>query len=112
MPPPRSLAPHVAQRLLGTSPLVQTTLDAGVQRAAAAALEHNLLAVRERGVQDGAVLVADHDTGDVLAYVGSSRRLSAARHVDGVRAGRQAGSALKPFLYGLAIERRLLTPAA
>ena len=112
MPSPRSLAPHVAQRLLGTSPVVRTTLDAGVQRAAAAALEHNLLAVRERGVQDGAVLVADNATGDVLAYVGSSGRLSAARHVDGVRARRQAGSALKPFLYGLAIERRLLTPAA
>ena len=112
MPSPRSLAPHVAQRLLGTSPVVRTTLDAGVQRAAAAALEHNLLAVRERGVQDGAVLVADNATGDVLAYVGSSGRLSPRAHVDGVRARRQAGSALKPFLYGLAIERRLLTPAA
>jgi penicillin-binding protein 1C len=32
--------------------------------------------------------------------------------VDGVRARRQAGSALKPFLYGLALEQRLLTPAS
>ena len=112
VPSPRSLAPHLAQRLLGTATVVETTLDARLQRAAAAALEHNLLAVRDRGVQDGALLVVDNVTGDVLAYVGSSGRLSAARHVDGVRARRQAGSALKPFLYGLAIERRLLTPAA
>ena len=112
MPSPPSLAPHVAQRLLGTSPAVRTTLDAGLQRAATAALERNLLAVRERGVQDGAVLAIANDTGDVLAYVGSSGRLSAARHVDGVRARRQPGSALKPFLYALAIERRLLTPAS
>ena len=112
MPSPPSLAPHVAQRLLGTSPVVRTTLDAGLQRAAAAALERNLLAVRERGVQDGAVIAVDNDTGDVLAYVGSSGRLSGARHVDGVRARRQPGSALKPFLYALAIERRLLTPAS
>lgn len=112
MPSPPSLAPHVAQRLLGGSRVVRTTLDAGQQRAAAAALERNLLAVRERGVQDGAVLAVDNDTGDVLAYVGSSGRLSGARHVDGVRARRQPGSALKPFLYALAIERRLLTPAS
>ncbi len=32
--------------------------------------------------------------------------------MDGVRARRQAGSALKPFLYALALERRLLTPAS
>jgi penicillin-binding protein 1C len=112
VPSPRSLAPHLAQRLLGTAAVVDTTLDARLQRAAVAALEHNLLAVRDRGVQDGALLVVDNETGDVLAYVGSSGRLSTARHVDGVRARRQAGSALKPFLYGLAIERRLLTPAA
>jgi len=112
MPSPPSLAPHVAQRLLGTSPAVRTTLDAGLQRAATAALERNLLAVRERGVQDGAVLAVDNDTGEVLAYVGSSGHLSGARHVDGVRARRQPGSALKPFLYALAIERRLLTPAS
>ncbi|MGE3773856.1 MAG: penicillin-binding transpeptidase domain-containing protein, partial [Gammaproteobacteria bacterium] len=38
--------------------------------------------------------------------------LSSARHVDGVRAPRQAGSTLKPFLYALALEQRLLTAAS
>jgi penicillin-binding protein 1C len=54
----------------------------------------------------------DNKTGDVLAYVGASGELSSARHVDGIRARRQAGSALKPFLYGMALDHRLLTPAS
>jgi penicillin-binding protein 1C len=115
LPPPRSLAPHVARRLLGSSPhpvTIASTLDAGLQRAATATLHRNLVAVRDRGVEDGAVLVVDNASGDVLAYVGSSGRLSRAPYVDGVRARRQAGSTLKPFLYGLALERRLLTPAS
>jgi penicillin-binding protein 1C len=65
-----------------------------------------------RRVSDGAVLVVDNAGGDVLAYVGSSGDLSAARYVDGVRARRQPGSALKPFLYALALEERLLTAAS
>jgi penicillin-binding protein 1C len=32
--------------------------------------------------------------------------------LDGVQARRQAGSTLKPFLYGLAFDRRILTPAS
>jgi penicillin-binding protein 1C len=56
--------------------------------------------------------VVDNDTGEVLAYVGSAGRHSSASAVDGVRALRQAGSTLKPFLYGLAFERRYLTPAS
>src|SRR4029077_14234412 len=34
------------------------------------------------------------------------------RQVDGIRSPRQAGSALKPFLYGLAFDERLLSPAS
>ncbi|MFN8006002.1 MAG: penicillin-binding transpeptidase domain-containing protein [Terriglobia bacterium] len=40
------------------------------------------------------------------------RPLSSARFVDGVQAKRQAGSTLKPFLYGLVFEKRILTPAS
>src|SRR6185312_256367 len=38
--------------------------------------------------------------------------VSRSRNVDGVRARRQAGSTLKPFLYELALERRYLTAAS
>ena len=112
-------APHAAHRLLqaaqGAAPdgaSIRSTLNANLQRVATETLRRHLLAVRAQRVQDGAVLVVDNATGDVLAYVGGSGELSSARYVDGVRAARQAGSTLKPFLYGLALDQRLLTPAS
>lgn len=113
------LAPHVAAQLLngpetqkqsGTRS-VTTTLDGQVQRVALDALQQQLQALRAQHVEDGAVLVVENATGEVLAYVGSSGMLSRARHVDGVRAKRQAGSILKPFLYGTAFDNKVLTPA-
>ena len=106
-------APHVAHRLLSSSSApILTTLDASVQRFASETLRRHLLALRDRRVSDGAVLVVDNASGDVLAYVGSGGDVSSARWVDGVRAPRQAGSTLKPLLYALAFERRVLTAAA
>jgi penicillin-binding protein 1C len=75
-------------------------------------LRRHLLAVRAQHVYDGAILVADNATGEVLTYVAGSGNLSSARYVDGIQARRQPGSALKPFLYGMALEQRLLTAAS
>ena len=106
-------APHVARKLLTRAGLrVASTLDAGVQAAARAALRARLAELGGRNVEDGAVLVIDNASGEVLAYVGSSGDLSQAPQVDGAAAPRQAGSTLKPFLYGLAIEQRRLTAAS
>ncbi len=111
--PRASLAPHVARLLLSKSgERVVSTLDAGVQRFASAALACQVAELAGRHAGDGAVLVVSNRTGDVLAYVGNAGELSSARYVDGVRSRRQAGSTLKPFLYGLAIEKRILTAAS
>jgi penicillin-binding protein 1C len=112
------LAPHAAAIVLrpyqkGTGKRdvsVVSTLDGGLQRFAVDTLREQLLALRSQNVKDGAVLVADNKTGAVLAYVGSSGDLASARYVDGARAPRQPGSTLKPFLYALAFEKRILTP--
>ena len=58
------------------------------------------------------MVALDNASGDVIAYVGSSGERSAAARVDGVMAPRQAGSTLKPFLYALALDARLLTAAS
>ena len=106
----RSLAPHLSAALLSKSgERVQTTLDAGLQRAAVEILRNHLSDLAARNVRDGALIVVDNASGDVLAYVGSGGASSHASQVDGVRARRQAGSTLKPFLYELALERRYLT---
>jgi penicillin-binding protein 1C len=109
-------APHVARRLLAvrgnTAGFVRSSLDRDVQVFVAETVRRHLLPLASHNVRDAAALVVDHSNGQVLAYVGNGGELSSARHVDGVRAARQAGSTLKPFLYGLAFERRLLTPAS
>ncbi len=106
-------APHVARRLLarGTT-WVRSTLDARLQSLATRTLRDVLSSLRHRNARDGAVLVVDNLTGEVLAYVGNGGDNPDAYYVDGVRAPRQAGSTLKPFLYGLAIEQRRLTAAS
>jgi len=110
------LAPHLARRLVAASARapasLRTTLDAGVQRFARDTLRQHLAEVRERHVEDGAVIAIDNASGEVIAWVGSSGGLSQAAEVDGVLAPRQAGSTLKPFLYEIAIEQRWLTAAS
>ena len=108
-----NLAPHLAARLLKTPGVrVATTLDADLQRYAVDVLRDHLAELADRAVGDGAVIVLDNATGDVLAWVGSSGQLSSAAQVDGVIAPRQAGSTLKPFLYAQALDARLLTAAS
>jgi len=107
------LAPHLATRLLShPGETVMTTVDARVQTIAATALRHQLLGLGAERARDGAVVVVDNRSGDVLAYVGGIGGYSTASHVDNADAPRQAGSTLKPFLYGQAIERGYLTAAS
>lgn len=114
-------APHYARaawkvadaaRQVTNGPL-RTPLDAGLQRLAVQLLRQQLAELNARHVEDGAVLVLDNASGEVRAWVGSSgAALSDAAQVDAVQARRQPGSTLKPFVYALAFERRLITPAS
>jgi penicillin-binding protein 1C len=111
--PAANHAPHLARQLLGKpGQRVTATLDAGLQKAVAALLDEQLRRLADQGVQDAAALVVDNRSGEVLAYVSASSRASSSPESDGVRAHRQAGSTLKPFLYELALERRYLTAAS
>jgi penicillin-binding protein 1C len=90
------MAPQVAARLkkmpeLAHDGLIKSTLDRQLQWVALHSLQ------RQSG--DGAVVVIENATGNVLAYVGN------------VTAERQAGSTLKPFIYAKAIDERILTAA-
>ena len=111
-----ALAPHLAQRLAARadpkSSALRTTLDASLQRVARAALRRQIAELRGREVEDGAVLVLDNASGEVLAWVGSIGSASSAADVDAVLARRQPGSTLKPFVYAMALQQRLITPAS
>jgi penicillin-binding protein 1C len=113
--PRTTLAAHVALRLLKNKPkgaTVTCTLDAGLQSFALDSIASQLLALSGQNVSDGAVLVLDNKTGQVLAYSNYSADNSTAQYVDGIQAKRQAGSTLKPFLYGLAFDQHILTAAS
>ncbi len=115
-----SLAPHLAQRMAAAlragraapEAALRTTLDAGLQRLALAALRQQLAELRGRDVEDGAVVVLDNASGEVLAWVGSAGEGSGAPEVDAVLARRQPGSTLKPFVYAQALQQRLITAAS
>jgi penicillin-binding protein 1C len=111
--PAADLAPHVARALLSAErPRVRSTLDGALQRFALDALQRNLADLADKSAADGALLVVDNRSGEVLAYVGNAGNSASAFYVDGVRAARQAGSTLKPFLYERALAQRLITAAS
>lgn len=111
-------APHFARKLIAQQKIsagstVKTTVSLPLQQYASTVLKRHLAALSKRNVQDGAVVVLDNRSGDILAWVGSAgAATSNAADVDAVTALRQAGSTLKPFLYQLALETKYLSAAS
>ena len=111
---PRSpfLAPHFTSYVLAALPrdigasTVRTTLDAGLQAELEAEVRYTVASLKGDGVADAAAVVLDNTTGGVLAWVGSPDFWNPTNgQTDMVVSRRQPGSALKPFLYGLALDR-------
>lgn len=105
------LAPHFTTRVLSVlsddrATSVRTSLDADLQAAVESEVRHTVDVLQTRGVEDAAAVVIDNQSGEVLAWVGSPDFWSAGDgQTDMVVSARQPGSALKPFLYGLALDR-------
>ncbi|HEY1613896.1 MAG TPA: penicillin-binding protein 1C [Rhizomicrobium sp.] len=104
-------APHLAQRLVGAvahAGVITTTLDAGLQSA----MER--LALREKSYLTDrsslALVVVENATRNVLAYVGGVDYWGGSGQVDLAARPRSPGSALKPFIYGLAFDDLILHP--
>jgi penicillin-binding protein 1C len=89
---------------------VATTLDRPLQEGVEALLREEIAGLAPEA--NIAVLVADHRAGEILAYSGSADFFDARRQgqVDMVRAIRSPGSALKPFIYGMAFDQGLVHP--
>jgi len=84
-----------------------TTIDPDLQRSAEVAVATTLASLTTKHVTGAAVVALDNGTGDILAYVGSPDFFAQAAlgQNDGVRAERQPGSSLKPFVYAEAMTR-------
>lgn len=108
-------APHLARRLLSTYPAdarIVSTIRPAVQQQAQQALAAYVARLRNYQVTNAAALVVHTPTRQVWAYVGAADFDDAAAlgQVDGIQAVRSPGSALKPLVYALALERGLVTP--
>lgn len=114
MKPVPQRAPHLADRLRAQSPDARrfdTTLSRRVQDSVGA-LARAHIARMPSGVS-AAIVVADHQTGEVLARLGSpvySDASGALGFVDMTVAPRSPGSTLKPLVYAQAFDRGLAHP--
>lgn len=104
------LAPHFAFHLMCNMPVnaqvVRTTIDGELQKMIQEQINKVLYKLRRFNVTNAAAILLDNHTGEVLAYVGSADYFNKDNEGenDGVRAARQPGSTLKPFLYLMAME--------
>ncbi|HET9505422.1 MAG TPA: penicillin-binding protein 1C [Hymenobacter sp.] len=110
-----TLAPHLARRLVRAqpgTPLIYSTLRPATQAKAEDLARNYVRRLGTLGISQASVLVVNNRTHAVEAYVGSAdfHDAVALGQVDGVQAIRSPGSTLKPLLYGLALDRGLLTP--
>ena len=108
------LVDHIVQRLRALAPPLRAQIarldlavDLDLQEKVEGIVEGHLEKLRDRQVSNVSAVVLDNATGEVLAMVGSRDFFDEAHQgqVNGARALRQPGSALKPFTYALAFER-------
>ncbi len=94
-------------------PLVQTTLDLDLQRQVSGLTDRAVRAWADRGAGNAAAIVIDLPSREVRAWVGSAGYFDPGTSgaIDYTRIRRSAGSALKPFLYALALDRGVIRPS-
>jgi penicillin-binding protein 1C len=120
-PPPSAMkafprhAPHVAHWLRNekaTAPALRLTLDSGLQAMVERLLQQARPEAVQRGIRDAAVVVVDHSSGEIRALVGNHDFWDGrpGAQIPAFAAPRSPGSALKPFLYALALDRAEATP--
>jgi penicillin-binding protein 1C len=86
---------------------MRLSADLGLQHYMEGLIAGNVSRYYSSRLTNGAAIVIDNATGEILAWVGSAdyRDVEAAGQIDGVLALNQPGSSMKPFLYAMALER-------
>lgn len=93
---------------------ITTTLDLDVQKMAEEVVAEEISGLERYKVSNGAVVVTEPKTGEILAMVGSKDYF--ADDIDGkfnvTTALRQPGSSIKPLNYAIGLDRGIVTPAS
>lgn len=106
-------SPHLTTRLLQTqSGTIYTTIDLELQKHLENIVNRYISRNQSKNIQNASVLVLNYKTMEVLSYIGSANffNIKINGQVDGVKAPRSPGSAMKPFIYALGLEQGLIHP--
>ncbi|MBN2802300.1 MAG: transglycosylase domain-containing protein [Deltaproteobacteria bacterium] len=87
--------------------IIVTTLDLNIQKRVEALTALHVKKFKERGVNQAGAVVLDSQSGEILAMAGSAGDDSLNGKINITARKRYPGSALKPFVYGEAIEQGL-----
>lgn len=92
---------------------VTTTLDLDLQNSSQQTVASEVAELKKLQVSNGAALVTNPQTGEILAMVGSYDYFDDEHDgkVNVVLRPRQPGSAIKPINYALALMKKVITPA-
>lgn len=94
--------------------VVRTTLDLALQNQAQQIVSDEVASLTRLNIHNGAALVTNPNTGEILAMVGSKNYFDFEHDgmVNVTIRDRQPGSSIKPLTYALALEKKGLTPAS
>ncbi|HPO49867.1 MAG TPA: transglycosylase domain-containing protein, partial [Spirochaetota bacterium] len=92
---------------------ITTSLDLKLNEYVQTRMQKHIEGYKENRLTNGAVIVFDNYTGEILSYLGSKDFFDKiyGGEIDGVQVLNQPGSTLKPFLYALAIEKYNFLPS-
>ena len=95
------------EQLLTQGLEIRTTLDLEVQNKAQSIVTNEIAAVQRFHITNGAALVTNPHTGEVLAMIGSKNYFDFKNdgQVNVTLQERQPGSSIKPLVYAMALER-------
>lgn len=111
------LANHLLNRCVnenGAAQIYKSTVKKNLQIQVSELLNKHVTNLSANQIHNACVLVAEVETGNVLAYVGNSysEKNEHENYVDVISAPRSTGSILKPFLYAFMLNENKILPAA
>ena len=108
-------APHLLDRIAleHKGEQVKTTLNQSIQQRANRVVRKHAETFKGNYIYNMAVIVAEAESGDVIAYIGNifdQDNTANGNRVDATTAPRSTGSILKPFLYATMLDQGELLP--
>ena len=107
-------APHLVSEIIqkNKSGHIKSSIDLNLQTAFESLTQDYLRKKGSLGIHNAAILLVDTRKMETLVHIGSANFFNEkiSGQVNGVSARRSPGSALKPFIYSLAIEQGLIHP--